>query len=141
MARALMLTNVLKVQRPHVDMMQFVRTQMAATHALAQLDTTAILITDYVRQHFEDVHRTKSVDQTRIAYNLANVFVHRHSLSTKKACAAIHANDSRAELMQNAHQLIHHNVCAKLDSRAIRCWAASASTNVQMHLALTVHCV
>lgn len=80
-----------------------------------------------MRLHKDAVLQTENVVQMKNVYNLANVFVHRHSFWTQamEANVKTRANDMLAELTRNALLPIHHNVCAKLDLKEIRCRAAS----------------
>lgn len=80
-----------------------------------------------VRLHKDAAHRTVNVVRMRNVCNLGSVFVHRHSswIQVTEANVKTHANDMLAELTRNVLPLIHHSVCARLDSKETHCKAVS----------------
>jgi hypothetical protein len=118
-------------------MMQFAQIQLEDLLVTAPTDMMEMLIMDYVHQLKEDALPIKNVELTLNAYNLANVFARRHSLSMPEMSVEIHVKDLIAELMLNVHQPIHHNVCARQALRETLYKAAQVLTSVQTNHVLT----
>lgn len=99
-----------------------------------------ILIMANAQHRRDDAHQTENVVQTKNAFNPANAFARRHSFWTQAMETSVktHANVMRAVSMQNAHQPIHHSVCAKLDSKGIHCKDASMKMNAR-HTVIHAH--
>lgn len=103
------------------------------SNAFAHLDMMVIRIMDSVQHHSVVALLTKNVERMKSAFNQANAFAHHHFSWTQatEIDVKIHVNDTLAESMQNVHRPIHHNVCAKLASKAIRCKDVSMKMNAQ----------
>lgn len=127
----LILTNAQKILILAV-MMRFVLTLKEVTLVNVHLAPMENLIKVFVLLPFVVVLLIVSVGQMKNAYNLENAFAHHHS-SLNQAAAKIHVKDFHAELMQNAAQQIHHNVCVKLASKEILSKDVQAPMNAPMH--------
>lgn len=127
----LILTNALKIPILAV-MMRFVLTLKEVTLVNVHLALMENLIKVFVQLPFVVVLLIVSVGQMKNVSNLENAFAHHHS-SLNQAAAKIHVKDFHVELMQNAVQQIHHNVCVKLVSKEILSKDVQAPMNAPMH--------
>lgn len=142
MAHVLMSMNVWKINT-FAPSERNVLTDPEAMNAFVPLAMMEMRIMVNVQHHKDDVQLIRNAERMKNAYNLESVYVRHHSFWTPVMATnvKIHANDTFVVLMQNVHHLIHHNACARLDSKETHCKDVSMKMNAQ-HMeihALTVH--
>lgn len=125
MVLALMWMNVLKINISVASALS-VSTDLGHMNVYAHQDTVEMHIMANVLLHNDVVQQIVNVERMKNVFNQGNVFAHHHSFWTRVTVTnvKIHANGMHAELTPNAHLPIHHNVCAKLDSRETHCKVA-----------------
>jgi len=133
MVLALMWTNVLKINISAASA-QNVSTDLDHMNVYAHQDTVEMHIMANVLLPNDVVQQIVNVERMKNVFNQENVFAHHHSFWTPVTVTnvKIHANDMHVELMPSVHLPIHHNVCAKLDSRVTHCKVALMKMNVPL---------
>lgn len=109
-----------------------------AMNVSVHLATMAMHIMANAQHHKEDALPIRNAEQTKSVFNQVNVSARHHSswIRAMVTNVRIHAKDTFVELTQNAHHPIHHNVCARLDSKAIHYKDVSMKMNV---LLMAIH--
>lgn len=117
---ALMWMNVPKDIK-HAVMALNVLINQVAMIVHAHMDMAVIHIMDTVHHHKNDVLPMPNVVQMKNVFNPVNVYARHHISWTQVTVINVRVlvNDSRVVLMQNVHQLIHHNACVRLATRVI----------------------
>ena len=122
----LILMNAMKIHK-HVDMMQYVKTQLVVCNLLKKIYISFFTIKIYFLQdlhvhvhkvmmeilimacvlcHTNAVHQTTNVVRMKNVYNQVNVFVHHHSLLMLEMHVQIHVRDSLVVSTPDAVQQI-----------------------------------
>lgn len=93
----------------------------ARTSAYARPVTVEIRTMDFAHQPKRNAYTMVTAPQTKNAYNRVNASAHHLSSWTylMDNGAKVHAKDSHAVSMQNAHQVTHPNACAPRATKEI----------------------